>query len=89
MAVRPYALRASRFTGKVLIDPYLTVSEEQVAMVSWTVDTSIDSLTPPAFRGGLILFFCTAFFFSTASQAPLHSRTLRINQRTHLSWLQG
>ena len=86
MAVRPYALRASRFTRKVLKAPFLTVSEEQVAMISWTVDTSTDSLTPPAFRGGLILFFCTAFFLSTVSQAPLHSR---INQRTHLSWLQG
>ena len=57
MAVRPYALRASRFTRKALKDPYLTVPEEQVAMVSWTVDTSLDSLTATAFRGGLILFY--------------------------------
>lgn len=89
MAVHPYALRASRFTRKALKAPYLTVPEEQVAMVSWTVDTSLDSLTATAFRGGLILFYIgisMSLYGKSNSASFLHFAD---QSKNPLSWLQG
>lgn len=91
LAVRPYALRASRFTRKALKDPYLTVPEEQVAMVSWTVDTSLDSLTPTAFRGGLIQFYIgiSMSLYGKSNSASFSHFADQSKNLFTISWLQG